>query len=178
MLTVQATQFDPRRRVKAALLLVLMLAAITPTSAFALAAEELFADGNRLFRDDLYWAALLRYQQARDAGMNTPLLDYNAGVAHYRAGQHIRARESLIRASRSYNLEPLSYYNLGLNAWALGESDEALEWFRKARNQDRNRKVRSLAARAINTIELAEAEESVAVMLAEAELKDKQATDF
>jgi hypothetical protein len=35
-----------------------------------------------------------------------------------------------------------------------------------------------LAAKAINTIELAEAEESVAVMLAEAKLKEKQATDF
>ncbi len=178
MLTVKATQSHPGHRKKAVLLLVLILAAITPTSAFALAADELFADGNRLFRDDLYWAALLRYQQARDAGMNTALLDYNTGVAHYKAGQHTRARESLKKASRSYNLEPLSYYNLGLNAWALGESDEALQWFRKARNQDRNRKVRSLAARAINKIELAEAEESVAVMLAEAELKEKQATNF
>ena len=33
-------------------------------------AYETFQDGNRLFRDDLYWAALLRYRQAAEAGLN------------------------------------------------------------------------------------------------------------
>ena len=31
--------------------------------------QAAFEDGNRLFRDDLYWAALLRYREAADAGM-------------------------------------------------------------------------------------------------------------
>lgn len=35
-----------------------------PANAAAMTAGEAFADGNRLFRDDLYWAALLRYRQA------------------------------------------------------------------------------------------------------------------
>jgi len=178
VLTVRAIPFTRKRRTQAALLLALTLAIIAPSSAFALAADELFADGNRLFRDDLYWAALLRYQQASDAGMDSVLLHYNTGVAHYKAGQHIRARESLKLASRSRNLRALSHYNLGLNAWALGESDEALDWFRKARAQDRNLQVRSLAAKAIDRIELATAEESVMMMLAEAELKEKEATNF
>ncbi|MGB5628875.1 MAG: hypothetical protein WBM57_05885, partial [Woeseiaceae bacterium] len=72
---------------------VAMLAPVQ--SAQAMTAEQYFADGNRLFRDDLYWAALLRYQQAADEGLDTPLLHYNTGIAHYRAGQHIRARVSL-----------------------------------------------------------------------------------
>ena len=174
----RVTKRSPKRSMKAALLLMLALATIAPSSAFALAAEELFADGNRLFRDDLYWAALLRYQQAYDAGMNTALLHYNTGVAHYKAGQHIRARESLLKASRSGNLQALSHYNLGLNAMALDDNDEALEWFNKARNQDRNRQVRSLAGKAIKQIELGRAEVSVGQMLAEAELKEKEATNF
>jgi tetratricopeptide (TPR) repeat protein len=178
LLTVRATQSTQKCRTKGVLLLMLTLAAIAPSSAFALAAQELFADGNRLFRDDLYWAALLRYQQAADAGMDSTLLHYNTGVAHYKAGQHIRARESLKLASRSRNLRALSHYNLGLNAWALGNADEALDWFRKARAQDRNRQVRSLATRAINRIELAAAKESVMEQLAEAELKEKEATNF
>jgi len=33
-----------------------------------MSAQDLFDDGNRLFRDDLYWAALLRYEQASEAG--------------------------------------------------------------------------------------------------------------
>jgi len=64
-------------------------------------ADDYFEDGNRLFRDDLYWAALLRYRQASESGMDTPLLHYNKGVAHYRANQNIRAREELLKALQS-----------------------------------------------------------------------------
>jgi hypothetical protein len=81
----------PARAFAAAVALVCLLAG---TTAAAMSADELFRDGNRLFRDDLYWAALLRYEQAAEAGMDSPLLHYNTGVAHYKAGQHIRARES------------------------------------------------------------------------------------
>ena len=178
MPNLEAASDAPKRCPKAALCLALALAAIAPSSAFALAVDELFADGNRLFRDDLYWAALLRYQQAHDAGMDSALLHYNTGVAHYKAGQHIRARESFLKASRSYNFEPLSHYNLGLNAMALDDNDEALKWFRKARAQDRNRQVRSLAGKAIKQVELGAAEVSVAQMIAEIELKEKEATNF
>ena len=40
---------------------------LLPVAGHALSASEIFADGNRLFRDDLYWAALLRYRQAYEA---------------------------------------------------------------------------------------------------------------
>ncbi|NQV87004.1 MAG: tetratricopeptide repeat protein [Woeseiaceae bacterium] len=82
--------------------LLILLTAITclsPTqTALALSAEQNFAEGNRLFREDLYWAALLRYRQAADAGLDTPLLHYNMGNAHYRAGQHDRARTAFEQA--------------------------------------------------------------------------------
>lgn len=131
-----------------------------PQSAAAATASELFADGNRLFRDDLYWAALLRYQQAADAGMNTPLLHYNTGVAHYKAQQHVRARESLLKARQYGPLQPISNYNLGLNAYAQGDLDEALRWFRRAREQEQRKDISRLAQRAINKLnrELALAE--------------------
>ena len=77
------------------LLLVAAIGSLAPVeSARAMSAEQYFSDGNRLFRDDLYWAALLRYRQAQEEGLDTPLLHYNMGIAHYRAGQHIRARDS------------------------------------------------------------------------------------
>ena len=112
-------------------------------------ADEAFADGNRLFRDDLYWAALLRYRQAGEAGMVSPLLDYNMGVAHYRAGQHIRARQSLLRAADAPDLRVLAHYNLGLNAYAAGDVDDALGWFRRARDQEQDPRIRKLAIAAI-----------------------------
>ena len=69
-----------------------VLCLMISSPAAAMNAQDLFDDGNRLFRDDLYWAALLRYKQASEAGMNTAPLHYNTGVAHYKAGQHNRAR--------------------------------------------------------------------------------------
>jgi len=126
----------------------------------------MFADGNRLFRDDLYWAALLRYRQASDAGLDTPLLHYNMGVTHYKAEQYVRARESLLKATRSGKLRAVSHYNLGLNAWALGDTDEALSWFQKARNQQQNANIRSLAGKAIERLQLEQVNDDIAVALA------------
>jgi tetratricopeptide (TPR) repeat protein len=137
-------------------ILLILLSAIATSSpaqaALALSAEEYFADGNRLFRDDLYWAALLRYRQAADEGMDTPLLHYNTGVAHYRAGQHVRARESLEKALGDPALRIAAQYNLGLNAYALGQTDEALRWFRLARDQNVNTKIQAFAVVAISRI--------------------------
>lgn len=123
-----------------------------PQSASAATASELFADGNRLFRDDLYWAALLRYRQANEAGMDTPLLHFNTGVAHYKAQQYERARESLGESSRYGPLQPISHYNLGLNAYAQGDIDEALRWFRRARDQQQRDDISRLARRAITQL--------------------------
>jgi len=121
-------------------------------TAVAMTAEQYFEEGNRLFRDDLYWAALLRYRQAADEGLNSNILNYNSGVAHYRAGQHIRARESLQQALQDPDLRVAAQYNLGLNAYALGDMEEALRWFRLVRDQNANRKLQKFAVVAISRI--------------------------
>ena len=121
-------------------------------SAEAMTAEQYFSDANRLFRDDLYWAALLRYRQAADEGLDSPLLHYNTGIAHYRAGQHIRARASLERALIDPSLRIAAQYNLGLNAYQLGNTSEALRWFRLARDQEQNTKLQKFAVIAISRI--------------------------
>jgi len=134
------------------LILALFTGLLPVASAFAMTAEQYFADGNRLFRDDLYWAALLRYRQAAAAGMDTALLHYNTGVAHYRAKQHIRARAALLRAVDDPRLRVVTWYNLGLNAYALGDTNEALRWFRLVRDQQENEKLRDYAVVAIARI--------------------------
>lgn len=137
---------------RVAALAVLLLSVLPASPASAMSGEEYFEDGNRLYRDDLYWAALLRYRQAFEAGYDTPLLHYNEGVAHYRAGQHIRARESLLRALESPSLRITAQYNLGLNAYRLGDEDEALRWFRLARDQQENETIAEYASVAIARI--------------------------
>ena len=136
-----------------ALLLLALCGALAPArSAQAMTADEYFADGNRLFRDELYWAALLRYRQAADEGMNTPLLNYNLGITHFRANQHVRARDAFKKALRQPSLRAAAHYNLGLNAYALGETDEALRWFRLARDQNLQPKIQRFAVIAISRI--------------------------
>ena len=115
-------------------------------------ADEAFTDGNRLFREDLYWAALLRYEQAADAGMNSALLHYNTGVAHYKARQYDRAVTALEKAAASPQLEVLAHYNLGLAHYAKGDRAAALRWLRRARDQERSRKLARLAEQAIDVI--------------------------
>ncbi len=162
----------------AAAIAMAVLCHAAPQAAQAATASELFADGNRLFRDELYWAALLRYRQAGEAGMDTPLLHYNSGVAHYRAQQYARARESLQKSSRYGPLAPISHYNLGLTAYADGDIDEALGWFRRARDQEARQDIRRLAERAITRLsrELARAEPiGIAATVSE---RDRKFTNF
>ena len=141
-----------------ALLLALVALSVAPLAA-AMTADEFFLDGNRLFRDDLYWAALLRYRQAGDEGMDTPLLHFNTGVTHYRAQQHARANASLLRALDDPALRVAAQYNLGLNAHAAGRIDDALRWLRQARDQTSEPQLSRYAAIAIERIQNAAAME-------------------
>ncbi|MDX1498380.1 MAG: hypothetical protein R3176_00695 [Woeseiaceae bacterium] len=166
----------PRPGIAGLLALVFWLLAAGPAG--AMTAQEAFADGNRLFRDDLYWAALLRYRQAADAGMVSPLLDYNTGIAHYRAGQHIRARAALLDAARAPELRVLSQYNLGLNAYAAGNTEEALDWFRQARDQEENPKIRRLAIEAISRLQKERRAEDTLTQRAERRQEERRFTDF
>ena len=162
------------RKSAGALLLAVAVFCLLPFSpAAAMSAHELFEDGNRLYRDDLYWAALLRYRQADEAGMDTALLHYNTGVAHYRAQQHVRARESLQQAARSPDFRVLSHYNLGLNAYAAGDIDEALKWFRQARDQEENAKISKLARIAISRLSVEKKAEDPILVRAEKRRKKK-----
>ena len=139
------------------LVLISLIAVLAPVRpAAAMTAEQYFADGNRLFRDDLYWAALLRYRQAEDGGLRSPILYYNMGVAHYRAGQYVRAREALLQALDDPQLRIAAQYNLGLTAYAIGDTEEALRWFRLARDQEINPKLQEYAVVAISRIRRAE----------------------
>ena len=160
--------------ITASLALMAAVGALAPASAaHAMTAEQYFLDGNRLFRDDLYWAALLRYSQAAEGGLDTPLLHYNTGVAHYRAMQHIRAREYLLRAVEDPTLRVAAHYNLGLNAYALGELDEALRWFRLTRDQEMNPKLQKFAVVAIARIRVQQEQPSEVEVLVE-EPEDKR----
>ncbi len=139
-------------------------------------AEQYFDEGNRLVRDGLYWAALLRYRQAYESGIDTPLLHYNTGVANYRADQYDRAEESLLRALESPTLRVAAQYNLGLNAYAKGDERAALRWFRLVRDNQQNEELAQYARVAIHRIRALEAEEEAIVV--EEERRRQRALQF
>ena len=145
-------QYRAPRRWTGLLLAVLLASSL----AEAQTADELFTDGNRLFRDDLYWAALLRYEQAASAGMDTPLLHYNTGIAHYRARQYPRARLAFQRAATDPALRDLAIYNLGLSAMAAGDRDAAMDAFRRVEAQQSRPQLAALASRAMQQMQRVE----------------------
>lgn len=155
------------------LLCIAALTALAPVdNASAMTATQYFDEGNRLFRDDLYWAALLRYRQANGEGLDTAILHYNTGIAHYRAKQHIRARESLLLALQDPGLRIASQYNLGLNAYAAGDTEEALRWFRLVRDQNTDKTLQKYAVVAISRIRAAmEAADGFEIRIAKREEK-------
>ena len=159
-------------------LLVAFSCLLQPGDAVAANASDMFADGNRLFRDDLYWAALLRYRQAEEAGMDTPLLHYNAGIANYHAQQHIRARESLLKAAREPRLRAISHYNLGINSYAANDLDDALHWLRKARDQQSNEHISELARIAIARLMRESRASDPIVMMAETRKAERKLFDL
>jgi len=142
-----------KSHVASVLILLLIMTFVPAQHAAAMTAEQYFADANRLARDDLYWAALLRYRQAMEEGLNTPVLHYNMAVAQYRAKQHILAEESFLKTLEEPTLRAAAQYNLGLNAYALDDTDEALRWFRLARDQTQDEELHALAVAAISRIQ-------------------------
>jgi tetratricopeptide (TPR) repeat protein len=171
----RSATFCTRRILLPALALLCLFGASTVLAATA---YDAFEDGNRLFRDNLYWAALLRYQQASDAGMDTPLLHYNSGIAHYRAKQHIRARQSFTKALAAPGLRLVSQYNLGLNAYAAGDTEEALRWFRLSRDQDENPQISRLSRIAISRLQQTRQTTDPYLVKAKQEREKRHIADF
>jgi hypothetical protein len=111
-------------------LLLASFAALTAAQAAAQTnGEALMREANHLFRSKVYGAALARYHEAENAGLSSPLLDYNIGITCYRLGQYDEAVTYLGRAYRDDALAALAAYNLGLAEQAAGHADEAARWF-------------------------------------------------
>jgi len=144
---------------------MIVMAGVAPPAA-AFSAEELFEDGNRLFRNELYWAALLRYRQAADAGLATPLLHYNTGVAHYHARQYDRARDALMLALESPMLLTAAQYNLGLTELGAGNYAEALRWMRVVEESQEGEILGEYAREAISRISRRQAQREPLVTVA------------
>jgi hypothetical protein len=117
------------RRANFKLAVIAMAAFGTAPAAAQVDGAALMQEGNALYRDTLYRAALIRYQEAEAAGFASPLLDYNIGVTAYRLERFDEAAVRLERAYGDAALAALAAYNLGLTHRAAGRGGEAARWF-------------------------------------------------
>jgi hypothetical protein len=111
-------------------------------------AAALLREGNDLVRSGVYRTALLRYREAAAAGLDTPLLHYNLGVAHYELAQFDDAAREFERAEADPALAVLAQYNKGLAERGAGNSAAADAAFAAAAERADDRGLRRLAERA------------------------------
>lgn len=133
---------NPPKRIALA---VLAFAALAAPPLRAAEATELFTAARTAFQRNDYEQALALFEAAADAGMSGPAVQFNIGVAAYRAGRRERAETAFLEAARTPAMAALAHYNLGLVALSRGRRTAAARWFMRAQTETSDERVRSLA---------------------------------
>ena len=136
-------------RIRLTMLISMMLGIPTIPALAQPDGSALMRSGNELFRAGEYALAVERYQEAIDAGYETPLLYYNQGIASYQSGNYLRAELAFERALVDPGLEPLATYNLGLARLASGQPQLAALQFERVLQLGANANLEDLAQIAI-----------------------------
>ncbi len=108
----------------------LAFCAVTSLEASARSANE---EGNRLYRQKKYAAALKRYTAAQLEAPDEPRLHYNLGNVFFRQGEPEKARDEYARALASADprLDPSAVYNLGNTFLAQQKFQEAVSAYQR-----------------------------------------------
>ena len=105
------------------------IAAVVYVGSVALAQEKdvhlLVTEANQAFADGDYVAALETYTAVGETLPESPELAYNQGVAYYKLGDYLRARDALNRSllTRNVKLEAKIKFNLGNVAYASARQE-------------------------------------------------------
>ena len=93
-------------------------------------ARDAITQGNRLFHAGQFEEALTRYGQVLVDDPDSPLLNFNMGAAHYKAGNYDAALSSFGRVPGEDDAQPRAArtaYNLGNTRYQLGAAAEAAQ---------------------------------------------------
>jgi tetratricopeptide (TPR) repeat protein len=135
------------------LCLVLQLPMLAGTALAAIPDD--WASGQRAFRDGDYASALLFFETARDAGLDSPAVHYNIAVTQFKLERYEGAGQTFALIARRFlQMRGLAEYNLGLVARRLGNTAEARAHFLRAFELSPNdRKLRILSSRRLRELE-------------------------
>lgn len=92
--------------------------------------RDAITEGNRLFHAGQFEEALTHYGQVLVDDPDSPLLNFNMGAAHYKAGNYDAALSSLARVPGEDDAQPRTArtaYNLGNTRYQLGAAAEAAQ---------------------------------------------------
>ena len=92
--------------------------------------RDAITEGNRLFHAGQFEEALTHYGQVLVDDPDSPLLNFNMGAAHYKAGNYDAALSSLARVPGEDDAQPRTArtaYNLGNTQYQIGAAAEAAQ---------------------------------------------------
>jgi tetratricopeptide (TPR) repeat protein len=100
--------------------------------------QELVTEGNQFLAGGDTDGAISRFGEAQSLRPNSPEVDLDLGLAHYRKGEHDRAAEYFTSAAAKDGgrLASVARYNLGNARVRQGRPDDALEAYREALKAD------------------------------------------
>ena len=87
-------------------------------------------EGNRLFHAGQFAEALTRYGEVLVDNPDSPLVNFNMGAAHYKAGDYAAALSSFTRVPSQDGTQPQAAraaYNLGNTQYQIGAAAEAAQ---------------------------------------------------
>ncbi len=106
------------------LVLALVSSEISPALASELSIEQHLENGNKLFAEGKFDAAVEQYQHAKEQGLDSAGLHYNLGNSYYRLAKYGKAIASFRRALLRQASDPDTLFNLEL---ARNESTDKLQ---------------------------------------------------
>ena len=140
----------------------LCLAGMLGFSPFVVAqnASDYFKQGVKAAESGKYRAALVKFQKAKKAGLDSIALKYNFAVTFYKLGQYEEAKKLFTELAGVPKFKQIAYYNLGLVANKQKDKSMAVRWFRRAywvgKNpggaSKKNKKIKVLAAEALKRL--------------------------
>ena len=92
--------------------------------------RDTIAEGNRLFHEGQFEEALTRYGEVLVDDPDSPLVNFNMGAAHYKAGDYDAALSSFGRVPSQDDTQPRTAraaYNLGNTQYQIGAAAEAAQ---------------------------------------------------
>ena len=96
--------------------------------------------GNKEYKNEEHEKALEHYRSAQMMDPNEPIVNFDMGNALYRTEKYEEADNEYIKASGAEdpNIAIRSLYNLGNSSYRQGNSDEAIEYYKKVLDMDPN----------------------------------------